>query len=213
MTPGASSLQVGGFVPFTTVDFPGHLAAVVFCQGCPWRCRYCHNPHLRSARCEDTGWSWGRVRGMLEERRGFLEAVVFSGGEPTFQTALPSAIEETRSLGFEIGLHTAGIYPDRLEELLPIVDWIGLDVKAPFDTRYERVTGVRRSAMPAARSLEIVLASGVPFELRTTVHPVLTTENDMNDLRDFLRLGGEARTKIQPFRPEGCLDPELLAYR
>ncbi|MBI3069525.1 MAG: 4Fe-4S cluster-binding domain-containing protein, partial [Betaproteobacteria bacterium] len=74
-------LRVGGLVPLTTTDYPGRLAAVVFCQGCPWRCGYCHNPHLLPAR-RTAPIAWHAVRDFLERRRGLLDAVVFSGGEP-----------------------------------------------------------------------------------------------------------------------------------
>ncbi len=80
----ADALRVGGFVPFTSTDYPGALAAVVFCQGCPWRCGYCHNPHLIAARGDDER-DFARIVDWLGTRRGLLDAVVFSGGEPTAQ--------------------------------------------------------------------------------------------------------------------------------
>ena len=82
--PRGNALRVGGFVPFTSADYPGALAAVVFCQGCPWRCGYCHNPHLMPAR-GDAGRDFDGILDWLESRRGLLDAVVFSGGEPTAQ--------------------------------------------------------------------------------------------------------------------------------
>ena len=143
----ADKLRIGGFVPFTATDYPDHLAAVVFCQGCPWRCVYCHNPHLLPARGE-AQHPWVSIAAFLETRRGLLDAVVFSGGEPTFQDALPAAMRSVRDMGFKVGLHTAGIYPRKLAAVLPLVDWIGIDVKAPFES-YERVTGVSKSGCAA----------------------------------------------------------------
>src|SRR5690242_19840999 len=128
-------LNIGGFVPFSATDYPDHLCAVVFCQGCPWRCGYCHNAHLQAAAAR-TSIRWQDVLVFLGTRRGLLDAVVFSGGEPTMQRALPDAMREVKAQGFKVGLHTAGIYPRKLAMLLPLVDWTGLDVKAPFD-RYE----------------------------------------------------------------------------
>ena len=203
----STSLQVGGFVPFTTVDYPGHLAAVVFCQGCVWRCRYCHNPHLQPF--EGACWNWDNILALLAERKNFLEAVVFSGGEPTAQSCLPAAMREVKDLGFKIGLHTAGIFPDRLAEVLPLVDWVGLDVKAPFDERYDRITQRKCSFDAPAASLRLVLASGVSYELRTTVHPELLSPVDLADVSSSLESLGASPTKIQPFRPEGCTDPQL----
>jgi pyruvate formate lyase activating enzyme len=105
------ALSVGGITAFTTVDYPDHLAAVVFCQGCPWRCRYCHNQHLQPRRsASPTRWTWERLEAFLGDRRGLLEAVVFSGGEPTAQPALAEAMQAVRAMGFLIGLHTAGIF-------------------------------------------------------------------------------------------------------
>ena len=127
----ARSLQVGGLTPFTSIDYPGQLAAVVFVQGCPWRCGYCHNPHLQP-RGQPAGPRWGEVLAFLRQRAGLLDAVVFSGGEPTLDPALPQAIAEVRALGFKVGLHSAGIYPQRLQAVLPLVDWVGLDIKAPL---------------------------------------------------------------------------------
>ena len=170
---GEKALHCSGLVPFSTVDFPGFLAAVLFLQGCPWKCRYCHNPHLRlfQQRRQTQGWTWEKVRNFLKERSRFLEGVVFSGGEPTAQPELPQAMTDARSLGYRIGLHTAGAYPARLIPLLPLLDWVGLDIKAPLDSRYDRITGVRDSATPVLESLRIILSAGISYQLRTTVHP------------------------------------------
>ncbi|PKO61543.1 MAG: anaerobic ribonucleoside-triphosphate reductase activating protein, partial [Betaproteobacteria bacterium HGW-Betaproteobacteria-17] len=137
------TLHVGGLTPLSTTDWPGMLAAVVFCQGCPWRCGYCHNPDLIPAR-GDHEIPWEDVLAFLRRRRGLLDGVVFSGGEPTAQAGLLDAMREVRELGFKIGLHTGGMYPQRLAAVLPLVDWVGLDVKAPF-ADYPRVTSVTGS--------------------------------------------------------------------
>ena len=105
----ANALRVGGFVPFTATDYPDALAAVVFCQGCPWRCGYCHNPHLISAQGDDER-DFERILDWLATRRGLLDAVVFSGGEPTAQAELTEAIAAVRALGFRIGLHLSLIH-------------------------------------------------------------------------------------------------------
>jgi len=212
-TAPLSDLVVGGFVPFTTLDFPGRLAAVVFCQGCPWRCRYCHNPHLQGFENESLQWTWPLVCEELAARRGFLEGVVFSGGEPTAQSELMGAIRDVRDLGFSVGLHSAGIFPERLALLLPLIDWIGFDVKAPFDARYGAITGLPNSHALASRSLDLVLASGLPFELRTTVHPDLLGEDDLTALAGELSARGAPPTTIQPFRPDGCRDGALARPR
>jgi len=128
----AAMLEIGGLLPFTTIDYPGKLAAVIFCQGCPWRCGYCHNQHLIPA-MSGAAVHWPEIVALLRNRCGLLDAVVFSGGEPTMQAGLPGAISAVRVMGFKVGLHTAGPYPDRLGECLPHLDWVGMDLKAPFD--------------------------------------------------------------------------------
>ena len=87
-------LRIGGFTRLTTIDYPGELAAIVFCQGCPWRCRYCYNTDLLDARTDGL-IPWSDIRGFLEQRIGLLDGVVFSGGEPTAQGALDAVMQET----------------------------------------------------------------------------------------------------------------------
>jgi len=158
-------LRVGGLTRLSANDYPGKLAAVVFCQGCAWRCGYCHNAHLRPARGKEE-LPWALVVAFLERRRGLLDAVVFSGGEPTLQPSLRQAMEEVKCMGYLIGLHTAGIVPRRLAEVLPLLDWVGMDLKAPFE-EHERVTGTRGSARRARASRELILASGLACEFHT----------------------------------------------
>jgi pyruvate formate lyase activating enzyme len=205
----AQRLRVGGFVPFTSSDYPGALAAVVFCQGCPWRCGYCHNPHLVPGRGAGER-EFDGILDWLESRRGLLDAVVFSGGEPTAQAALGDAIAATRARGFRIGVHTAGAYPRRLAELLQHVDWVGIDVKAPL-AGFESVTGAAASGAAAWTSLDCVLAAGTCYEVRTTVHPTLTPGAAMERLARELGARGIARWVLQPFRPTGCANADVVA--
>jgi anaerobic ribonucleoside-triphosphate reductase activating protein len=202
-------LGIGGLVPFSTVDFPGKLSAVLFCQGCPWRCRYCHNTHLQPFGAGE--WKWSAVERFLDGRRGLLDAVVFSGGEPTAQPALEDAIVAVRAMGFEVGLHTAGIYPDRLRRVLPLIDWVGLDIKAPFDPRYDAITQIRSSWRAARLALEEVLAGGVDYELRTTVHPALLDTTTRAEIEEELARCGARPTRWQEFRAQGCMDEALNA--
>lgn len=201
------TLRVGGLTPLSTTDWPGLLAAVVFCQGCPWRCGYCHNPDLIPPRGADE-IPWEEVLAFLRRRQGLLDGVVFSGGEPTLQAALPDAMRAARGLGFKIGLHTGGMYPGRLAAVLPLVDWVGLDVKAPF-ADYAGITGVAESGTRARESLEQVLASGVAHEIRTTVHPALLADAEVVDLAHDLAARGVRRYVIQAFRSQGCRNDEL----
>ncbi|KAA5602157.1 anaerobic ribonucleoside-triphosphate reductase activating protein [Blastochloris sulfoviridis] len=203
-----TELSIGGLARWSSCDWPGQLVATVFLQGCPWRCRYCHNPHLLPAR-SDGEIAWREVLAFLQARRGLLDGVVFSGGEPTIQAALPEAMDAVRALGFGVGLHTGGPAPERLKAVLPLVDWVGFDVKAPFDD-YARITGVPGSGEAARSSLKLLLASGVACDLRTTVHPALLDETALARLADDLAALGTT-TRLQPFRVHGCIDPELIA--
>ena len=205
----AAPLRVGGLTPLSTTDYPGQLAAVVFCQGCPWHCAYCHNPHLLSRRGA-TEIAWTDVMAFLKRRCGLLDAVVFSGGEPTLQPALRAAIQAVRAMGFKIGLHTAGIVPARLKEVLPFLDWVGMDVKAPFDD-YESITGVAGSGARASTSARLVLASGVDCEFRTTFHSALLAHEAVVTIADELSAMGAHRYALQAFRAAGCAAPALTA--
>lgn len=205
-------LQVGGLTPFTAIDYPGQLSAVIFVQGCPWRCGYCHNPHLQPRRAS-AGPRWEEVLDFLRRRAGLLDAVVFSGGEPTIDPALPAAMAEVRALGFKVGLHSAGVYPQRLQAVLPLVDWVGLDIKAPLvcDASHVGVTGRRGSAAPVRRSLAALVqhsqSSGLPFECRTTAHPALLDDAALLAVADELATAGVVHWALQIFRTQGVAGP------
>ncbi len=199
-----TELRIGGFVKLSGCDWPGELAATVFCQGCPWRCSYCHNAHLLDA--DRPGEvTWRSVTTFLRTRIGLLDGVVFSGGEPTLQRGLGAAMQEVRALGFRIGLHTAGPYPDRLSEVLPLLDWVGFDVKAPFDD-YPRLTGVPGSGLRARDSLLRLVASGVGYEVRTTVHPDLLDAATIRRLVDALADLHVTQYALQACRVAGRTD-------
>jgi pyruvate formate lyase activating enzyme len=141
----------------------------------------------------------------LRRRRGLLDAVVFSGGEPTAQPGLARAMREAKALGYRIGLHSAGIYPRRFAEVLPLVDWVGFDAKAPFDAAYERITGVRASGEAALESARALLASGVDCEFRTTWHAGFLSPAELDRLTRTLADLGVRRYALQEFRDSGCL--------
>lgn len=147
----------------------------------------------------------------LRRRQGLLDAVVFSGGEPTLQDGLQPAISEVRDLGFKIGLHTGGTYPSRLKELLPMLDWVGMDIKATTDD-YAKVTATPGSGMKAWESARLLLESGIPHEFRTTVHPLYHTPDSILRLAEELRGLGAKHYVLQEFRPQGCADAEVSTY-
>ena len=197
-------LPVAGLTPMTTLDYPDHLASVIFLQGCPLRCGYCHNPQMLEPRRAKPD-EWAKIEAFLDTRRGLLEGVVFSGGEPTLHADLPLAAARVRALGFKVGLHTAGVYPRRLSAMLPHLDWVGLDVKGPA-TQFDAIVG--RVGMGAAHqeSLAQLLASGITFECRTTIHWRDLDLEDLDGLALDLASQGVERYAIQVARTGQCLD-------
>jgi len=150
------------------------------------------------------------VFAFLERRRGLLDAVVFSGGEPLLQTGIAHALRLGKALGFKIGLHTAGAYPRRLAELLPSLDWVAMDIKAPF-ADYAATTGVAHSGTPALESARLILASGIAYEFRTTVHPDLLPTATLPSLARSLAQLGVRHYALQEFRSTGCASHALNA--
>ncbi|MDG9855496.1 anaerobic ribonucleoside-triphosphate reductase activating protein [Pseudomonas nitroreducens] len=205
----SATLRVGGLVPLTTLDYPGLLACVLFCQGCAWRCRYCHNPGLIPAR-GPAEIHWDDILAFLRRRQGLLQGVVFSGGEATLQNALPDAMANVREMGFRIGLHSAGIRPDSFARALPQADWVGFDVKGLAEDM-DAITGVRRSGLANWRSLELLLESGVNHECRTTVHWQLFDLERLRQLALHLRKAGVERFVVQLARSGRQFDRQLIA--
>lgn len=125
---------------------------------------------------------------LLESRKGFVDAVVFSGGEPLIQEALPKAIADVKSMGFMVGLHTSGAVPEMLAKVLSLVDWVGFDVKNSFD-RYEEITMVSGSGKSARESLNLLIESNTNFEVRITVDKSLDTSAIVDLLKELSEMG------------------------
>lgn len=196
-------IKVGGVETFSTVDFPDKISAVVFMQGCPWRCPFCHNAVLQDT-AADSGFLWPKFVEFLQTRKKVLDGVVFSGGEPLVQDGLEQAIREVKDLGFLIGLHTGGYRPEHLSKILPLLDWVGLDIKAPLDAeRYTRAIGI--NAQPQLphirRSLHLLLESGIDFECRTTCDPRILSISDVKEIGDSLADAGVNKYFLQKYRP------------
>lgn len=196
------NLTIAGLARLSVCDWPGQLVATVFLQGCPWRCRYCHNPALMAFGAAGVV-QWHEVWAHLLSRRGLLDAVVFSGGEPTAQDGLAAAADRVRELGYQVGLHTGGAYPKRLASLLPRLDWVGLDIKG-LPAEYPAITGVVTAGDWAWASLRSVLAAGVACEVRTTVDPRFHTAAGLAGLIDILQAEGVSQLVLQEVRlPSG----------
>lgn len=202
-----ADLAIAGLVPLSTVDWPDHLAAVAFLQGCPWRCTYCHNAAILDPLTPGVV-PWSALVDLLDRRAGLLDGVVFSGGEPTRQAALLPAVRQVRAAGFQVGLHTGGAYPARLAALLPHLDWVGFDVKAParLYRAITRVGGPTTTADQAFASLRLVLDSGVDVQVRTTVDPTVLTDQDVTELTATLADLGVRDHVLQQVRTDGTTE-------
>lgn len=199
-------LKIAGITPYSSIDYPGQFSAVVFIQGCPWRCLYCHNPHMQPRQFDPklVHSSWGELQNLLNRRKGLLDAVVFSGGEPTLDHHLEAAMQAVKKQGFLIGLHTSGCYPLHLKPLLKWTDWIGLDVKAALhdEKAYRKITGLEKSepAQQVLSCLKLIQQSGVDYECRTTAHPAYLSNEKILDLAKGLQTLGVKRYALQIYR-------------
>lgn len=191
-------MNVAGLVPFTTIDFPDKLAAVVFFQGCPLKCPFCHNPDLQPF---DTNgkMTWQEVLTFLNERKKRLDGVVLSGGEPLMQPHVLDAVKQIKELAFAVAIHTSGVYPDKLKELLPYVDWVGLDVKAP-KSKYELLSGRKNVEKQVFQTLDILSNSSIQFEVRTTLDPSYLDVEDIYSLAQELKNFNIKTYALQKYR-------------
>ncbi|MFT0848352.1 anaerobic ribonucleoside-triphosphate reductase activating protein [Actinomycetaceae bacterium L2_0104] len=205
----AADLAIAGLVPLSSVDWPDHLVATVFCQGCPWRCPYCQNAGILDPHTPGI-LSWEDVTALLRKRRGLLDGVVFTGGEALRQEALVPAMQEVREMGLSLGLHTAGAYPRRLGQVLPLLNWVGLDIKAaPQD--YREAAGFD-GGDKAWRALDLVLeeerdrsegSDPFTYEVRLTVFPGAPAERDFPRFLSLLRQAGVEYFALQEARTQG----------
>ena len=204
-------MRIGGLNSFSLSDFPGHVAAMVFTQGCNFRCPYCHNGSLIPVDPPTSALiPVEEVFLFLEKRRGQLNGVVVTGGEPTLQSDLSLFFRRVRSMGYQIKLDTNGSRPEALAELLleGLMDFIAMDIKAPFEL-YDRLTGVCAPKEQLEESIALIAQSGIDHEFRTTVVEPLLSEDDLQAIQAMVPHG--SRHHFQEFRPENALDPVLRA--
>lgn len=197
------TITIGGFVPFTTIDYPGHLSAVVFCKGCPLRCVYCHNKHLQINN-NHSDISWETVFDSIKNRKNIIEAVVFSGGEPLIYDDLYDYMCEVKKIGLKIGLHTSGICVENFKKVLGVVDWVGFDIKHLFE-KYSSITKIDGSGEKSSESFEYLLnysrSGGENFEARITLFHEIDVE-DVKKILEFLIEKGVKKIALQQCRNE-----------
>ena len=169
MIESADRLEIADRSTSPSDLWPGRTVLTISLQGCPWRCTNCGQPELRDT-VVGGAVPWNDVRDVIQASGTGLDGVVLTGGEPTRQDGLIDAIEQIKELGLPVAVHTNGAYPRRLAEILPLVDRVVLDVRAPA-TRYRAATGAGSSAHKVFASLRAVLDSGVELQVRSTIDP------------------------------------------
>lgn len=203
-------MRIAGLHRSSLIDYPDHICCVVFTRGCNLRCPYCHNgailDPLKPSPEEDMPLH--KFWDFLERRRGLLDGVCVSGGEPTLQADLESFLQQVRAMGFKVKLDTNGTDPITLAHCLEegLLDYVALDVKMPPD-RYQEMGGGRYAGDSVYRSAALLMGSSVDYEFRTTVVPGLHAESDIREIG--MALQGAKRCFIQNFRPDNALDLRL----
>ena len=194
---------IHGLQKLTLLDFPGHTACTVFTGGCNFRCPFCHNASLVVRPQEQPVIDLSEFFDFLKKRRGLLDGVAITGGEPTLQSDLPDFIREIRSLGFAVKLDTNGYKPEVLQTLLSdsLLDFIAMDIKAA-PSNYAAVCGLTVVDMNAIQeSIGLIMASGVPYEFRTTYVKGLHTAADAEGIGRWIQ--GTHRYFLQNFKDSG----------
>ena len=202
-------VEIKGIEKFSSRDFPGHISSTVFLGGCTFRCPYCHNadlvlrPEMIPSMAADYFLSY------LDGRKGWLEAVCFTGGEPLLHEDIEELIRVVRERGLLVKLDTNGSFPDRLEALLGLglVDRVAMDVKAPLE-RYREVTRSNVDLERIVRCADLLRSSGVKHTFRTTVVPGLVGKDDVVKIGEWLN--GAAHYVVQQFVPQTTIDPAYL---
>lgn len=209
-TPDAAlppPLVFGGMQETSLIDFPGKVACVLFVSGCNFHCPYCHNSELALNRCPpDATLALDRTLAFLNERKGFLDGVVISGGEPTLHPALFSVCREIKQLGYPIKLDTNGSRPHTIAALLEanLVDYIAMDIKT-LPERYEPIIRPHAASSSIVSSIQLIKSSGMAHEFRTTCISPLVDLAVIEQIAQLIQ--GADLYALQQFHTTGVLDP------
>ena len=201
-------VAIKGLEKFAPRDFPGFISSTIFIPGCSFRCPYCHNPELviRPEALADVPLDF--FIAFLDARRGWLEGVCVTGGEPLLHPEIEGLLAVIKERNLLVKIDTNGSQPDRLEKLIGdgLVDWIAMDAKAPLE-RYAEVVRAPVDPEDVSRSAGIVRGSGLPHLFRTTVVPGLVGPDDVRRIGEWLH--GAPQYRIQSFSPARTLDPSF----
>lgn len=206
-------MKIGGFQKLTLLDYPEKMACIVFTEGCNLRCPYCHNAPLVTG-CGQDEVDEAEVTALLDKRRGILDGVVITGGEPLLQPGLEEFIDRIKTKGYSVKLDTNGTFPERLRALVESgrADYVAMDIKNCPD-RYAVTAGVKNINIgDVKKSAEILMNGKTPYEFRTTV------VKPFFDKACFEKIGiwlaGADKYYLQPFMDSGNLvgGAEVSAY-
>ncbi|AUB54785.1 anaerobic ribonucleoside-triphosphate reductase activating protein [Methanobacterium subterraneum] len=192
---------IGGVI-FSSVEYPGKMSLVIFTGGCQLRCPYCHNPEIIDG---GESVSLSNIKSEIDNAQDFIDAVVVTGGEPMMQIEdVRQILEYSQQKGLKTKLDTNGCYPERLSEIIELVDYVALDVKAPFH-KYQEVIGARIGEK-VEKSMGVVANSTCFLECRTTFVPGLLEPGDVKNIAENIKC--DIYT-IQQFRNKIVLDDKL----
>jgi len=202
-------MKIGGLQKVSLIDYPGKISAIIFTEGCNFRCPYCHNPELVDRKLYRPCLPEENILQFLTTRQGKLDAVTITGGEPTLQEDLIPFIQKVRRMGFAVKLDSNGSAPDVLDSLIKdrLLDFIALDVKAPLQ-KYESVVQSPASGETIRKSIRLILDADVPHEFRTTIVASLLTPDDIEGIAR--EIAGAKRYALQKFQPVRTLDEKYL---
>ena len=205
-------MAINGLRKFSLIDYPGRLSCVVFLGHCNFRCPFCHNPVLIFDAESQGTISAEELSDFFGRRRGKLDAVVFSGGEPSLDPDLPQYVRLAKNAGFQVKLDTNGSFPQVLRSLYAdgLLDALGIDYKAPAE-KYPRLCGNPDPEIPVRvqESISFAVKNGIELDVRTTVHRALLTEDDLRTMYAELNSLGVSQWTIQQFHHAELIDESL----
>ncbi len=205
-------MLIGGWQKFSLIDYPDKLAAVIFTRGCPFRCQFCHNQSLVIPSAYGPLIDEEKILAFLKKRQGKLDAVVITGGEPTWQKDLPEFLEKIRKLDFLIKLDTCGTNPAMLKKIIQqnLIDYIAMDLKSPLKN-YAKITGVKVDTKKILKSIFLILDSKIKKEFRSTLVKGLHTIKDVEKMADLIP--NAPLYSLQKYINENPLNSELKDFK